>query len=312
MLEAILTGDQMGIFRFGKKREETTKADESRREFLKKAANTGIGAAGLYVAGKTLGLGQEAKADISRKDWVNFSFPPGIAIAPDIVKRGYYLCEANNTSGIASNELSGRNIYGGEFATFVERISEPAIYFIEAKYDIPLSNNSNSLHTRRPFDIEMQENNRALWEFRKGINEFFIQLRRNIPHYEQAEKHFINSIFLASYQSVEKAYNLANKFESVTFEEKKKMAEEIVSELEKMGSGKKIESPTKFENNPYYRRLTASWSSMWLTNTYWLQVKKRDDEKDDNMHLINDKVEKPLRKFIGKTRGPPFYLNKLF
>lgn len=299
------TGGLENMLGFGKKNK--TGEGITRREFMKGVAKTGIAAAGVYATAKGFGLGQEAQATgISRSTWENYSFPPGIAMGPDIAKEAYFLCDnpAYGDTGFATHLLSGNlHITGGVAATEIERLTQPAIYFIGGKYDLNLSVPKN-----------LKEVNPALWEFLGGIYNYFgVWQRKRGNDKIIIEKQFINSIFLAAYQAPSQAYELANQFYSSDLSAKTQMANDVIKQFQQMkGDDKKSSDPL----NPHYRKLIASWSAYCLSRHYeriegvgGFQFKK-EQALNYKAGIIAWEFEYPLKKILGywiRANKEPYY-----
>ena len=275
----------------------TEEVDEGRRDALKKGIALGVGG---YLAAKGFGLDNEAEAKINaiKKGSLYDDYPPGIAMAPNGVRKAFDpLPNKSNVEWYLNGQgKSGEHMVVTNF----HRLTEPAIYFVEALKGVRVNMT----------DDELRRENPALAEFRTGIMRFMSKWKRkNNEDSQRIEMPFINSIFLGAYTPSE-AYGLAQEFYAGSLTRKAQMISEIMDEFDKMsGADNKVESL----RNPYFKILAASWSAMWFSNHFWLLAKKDGDENDKISLFINKNLEIPLRKFTGRLRaekGGPYYFNK--
>ena len=275
--------EENGMFGFGKK-------DPSRREFLKGMGKTGIAAAASTVPF----LSDKAHAFDEAS-----VFPPGIANCRDRMVRLIYGALSGHYN-LGSNyslfeRLTARIGIKREQVDFNSFYLEPAIYFVREEMGGRMNGNDLVAWNK------LKERNPSLYFFQRGIGYYFDRWIHNDKRVstKEIEDNLTKSIFYAAYPNNETAESKSQEFINGNLVEKTQLSNFLMNEFSAM---KGLDQKSKNPSNPYNRMLVASWASFLLANHYDVRVNNWDIGK-----IINHNIEIPLRKFVPKIRGPPYY-----
>jgi hypothetical protein len=281
--------------------EANKKVDNSRRNFLKGAVALGILTAltpnaivDLVNKATHEQVLYKSTARASDKKWYS-EFPPGIQVGAQrdpMIGNAYAEYKKYHDRGRALAMLRIND------HIFTKRIKRETPYVSPAYwYMLGELGKSNDA----PIDFkELKKKNNGLLSFACGIYAYFQYWKGNDRFYfEGVEKCFVRSLYeLAGFTKKDADNYLLNKDLNV----RKKEIEKIYNALASLKGAKPYSMDP---NNAWNRQLTAEWASCFLTNHY--TGKKKNMYYNKIRKIINLNLEVPLRKYVPKIRGPPYY-----
>ena len=239
--------------------------------------------------GKTLLQPSEAKAQYNYDN-----IPPGIATCRDkAIEQAFVLARDpnsfyNSVRQIAIFEgilgITDESYYPTEFMTVKNDTPyiEPAYWFLCAM------ENDYSYKTNQ----KLKEKNPILFDFSRGIIDYFHEFIYSGYPDLKTEDNLLKAIFGAAGYDKEKKLK---EYHDGDFKEKTRIIKATAKSLLNL----KVDPKLNQINDNYDKRLIAQWSSLFLTAYYRMTY----SEKERNGNLINNFIEKPLRKIDPRVRG---------
>nr|MDA3856147.1 hypothetical protein [Candidatus Woesearchaeota archaeon] len=176
---------------------------------------------------------------------------------------------------------------------------EPALHFMSEKMS-----KSNSFFSS---DDNMSKINLPLSYFERGIHNYFSNwhrrhIRNMYTNPKEIETDFLNSIFAAAYMREDLAVKETQNFLQLTsMQEKAKKLTETMNIFKSLPKDKTSCDP----ENGYNRCLVAAWSSFMYVNND--ANGSKNNKITSKGKLMNELIEIPLRTYVPKIRGPPYY-----
>lgn len=263
----------------------------SRRSFLQKLFGLGAGA---VIGSSGMTISNDAKAYDMK------SLPPGFwpEICKDDMISGLFGEMYFGLGNLTQWEIKDRLMrkIGLESKQVKENspFTEPAYWFtvnyFNSKFQQRGSDGEIYLSSLK-FYPQLKSRNPAMHNWALGIGNYFatwVDRSKKYASINNTETYLLLAIFTAAGKNESEVHEYM-KYD-LTMKERK--LKEIMNSLEK---------------RDFTNQLIAAWSSFFLANHYWTLDNNSEYLKQKN--LINKTIEVPLRKYIPKIRGSPFYLN---
>ena len=262
--------------------------DTGRRGFLKKMLGLGIGSA---IGGTGFLKSEEILAES-----LNI-LPPGFQICPDDKLVQVYLIMLQNNpnydSEMVKKRLTMKTGLASQNVMENTPLTEPAYWFTVNHYNYKYQNQGTYGMIDKVEFLAPKFNvipNSPMYNWAKGINMYFrTWVDKESQRYGstiETETYLLRAIFTASGKSESEVED----YKKLDLQLKERKLQEMMSNLEKQN---------------HTNQLIAAWSSFMYGNH---EARKLNNKGvTDEGKLMNAIIEIPLRKYIPKIRGPPYY-----